>query len=494
MAEKNIKTETEVISPENVTINNKWLYNPVAYSQMSGDFTMLQQRILAGILEKMQEKVLRSINDKKEGQLFPSLFSEEEMRGTATEIDIDASYFGITPEHYPYLEEALKDLANIRIGFPKAEKDKLNYVIAPLFARLEIPMGEKRRMGKVKVVMLNKNLQDFFSMDKGYTEYLARITRISKKVRTPRIYIFLSSFQDRGHKKVLYEDFCRFLGIDDETARADRLNKINQLLKDGKITKREANVRLEALAKWENPFKKFNKVKSQILEPAKIELDTFSDNDEIDITFMYEPLYENVSKRGNPSHILFTIIKKRLALEHDRDQAFKRQRHTLVSTLCDRYRDIKAFDLRDAIKDVDIADFDDFKSFCYTDIARAVEKNQPDIVGAYVLTMIDNWIAERKKKNVEIDQSESLFDDDPLTDADRRQKICEHCYEELREMGLTGADVWFSQYHAPSKTVVFAFDADAEQRLKSAEIYGRFMDIVHRHFGKVNVKLRKAGS
>ena len=26
-------------------------------------------------------------------------------------------------------------------------------------------------------------------------------------------------------------------------------------------------------------------------------------------TFEYEPLYENVSKRGNPSHLLFTIIK-----------------------------------------------------------------------------------------------------------------------------------------------------------------------------------------
>ena len=29
---------------------SKWLYNPLVYSQISGDFTLMQQRILLGIV------------------------------------------------------------------------------------------------------------------------------------------------------------------------------------------------------------------------------------------------------------------------------------------------------------------------------------------------------------------------------------------------------------------------------------------------------------
>lgn len=388
----------------------KWLYNPVIYSQISGDFTMLQQRVLAGILEKMQEKILRSINEKQENERFPSLFSEEEMNGDSTVIEIAPSYFGISPEHYDYLEEALKDLSSIRIGYPRPQKDKMNYVIAPLFSRLEIPMGANRRTGKVRVVMLNENLQDFFSMDKGYTEYLSRITKISKKVRTPRIYIFLSTYQDYGKKKVLYEDFCKFLGIDDETAREDRLTKINELRKEGKITQKEANERLEALAKWENPFRKWNKVKSQILDPAKLELDTFSENEEIDITFDYEPLYEGDKKRGNPSHILFTIIKKRLAIVHEEEKRISRTRHQFVKTMCERYRDLRGYELRAFVADVPDDLLKDFIYYAYHDIKQIIERQQPDNQAAYIMTLLANWL--KQKKHVTAVMPEELFTDD----------------------------------------------------------------------------------
>lgn len=394
---KNKKSD-EQEKQETSLLPRDWLYNPVVYSQISGDFTLLQQRILAGVLEEMQDKILRSINDKEDGCLFPSLFSEEEMMGDSTTIEISPKKFGINPEHYDYLEEAMKDLANKRIGFPKAYKDKMNYVVAPLFARLELPMGERRRVGKVKVVMLNENIRDFLSMDKGYTEYLSRITQISKKVRTPRIYTFLASFKDAGHKKVDYKDFCKFLGIDDETARSDRLNRINEQLKNKEINQKEANERLEALTKWENPFRKWNKVQSQILDPAKMELDTFSDRDQIDITFDYEALYEDGRKRGNPSHIRFTIVKKRLAIEHDAEKRVSRQRHLLVRTMCDWCKDFKPYDLRELVAMVRDEDVDDFVNFCLCDIRDKVERKQPDNVAAYATAIMENYIKELNRK------------------------------------------------------------------------------------------------
>jgi len=449
MAKKNKENELEVINPD-VVNNDKWLLSPVTFSQISGNFSMVQQRVLAGILEKVQEKMLRSINDKEDSKRFPSLFTDDEMNGDTMELEIDPSYLGIIPEHYDVLEEALKDLANIRIAFPKAYKDKMNYVVAPLFARLEIPMGNKRRKGKVRVVMLNENINDFMSMDKGYTLFLTRITRVSKKVRTPRIYQFLSSCQDIGHKKVAYEDFCRFLGIDDETARADRLNKINQQLKEKEITQKEANERLEALAKWENPFRKYNKVKSQILEPAKLELDTLTSagvdpSEEMDITFEYEALYEGTTKRGNPSHLQFTIIKKRLALEHDNEQALKRQRYNLVNTMCERYRDLSTFDIREIMKSVCSDDFDDFRDFCYSDVAKAVERRQPDNVGAYVLMMMNNWIKERQRKTIIYEDVDDLFKDDEeqKTEANYQQHELADKWQEL-----------INNYDGPAKSLL----------------------------------------
>lgn len=410
---KKKKNEVQEQQQETSLLPKDWLYNPVVYSQISGDFSLLQQRILAGVLDEMQDKILRSINEKEEGKQFPSLFSDAEMMGDSITIEISPKKFGIIPEHYDYLEEALKDLANKRIGFPKAYKDKMNYVIAPLFARLEIPMGEKRRMGKVKVVMLNENIRDFLSMDKGYTEYLSRITQISKKVRTPRIYTFLASFKDAGHKKVDYRDFCKFLGIDDETARADRLNKINEQLKNKEINQKEANERLEALTKWENPFRKWNKVQSQILDPAKMELDTFSDSDQIDITFEYEPLYEEGKKRGNPSHIQFTIIKKRLALEHDAEKRISRQRHLWVRTMCDWCKDFKSFDLRELVARVKNDELQAFTDYCYRDVRAAVERKQPDNVAAYATTMMEKYINDLERRReisaTEEQQPEDMF-------------------------------------------------------------------------------------
>ena len=404
--EQQLEQQEQQEQQEHGVMPREWLLNPVVFSQISGDFTILQQRIMAGVLYEMQDKILRSINEKEEGKQFPSLFSDAEMMGDSTTIEISPRKLGIIPEHYDYLEESLKDLANKRIGFPKAYKDKMNFVVAPLFARLEIPMGVNRRTGKVKVVMLNENIRDFLSMDKGYTEYLARITLLSKKVRTPRIYSFLASFKDAGHKKVDYKDFCKFLGIDDETARADRLNKINMQLKNGEITQKEANERLEALTKWENPFRKWNKVQSQILDPTKLELDTFSDNDQIDITFEYEALHEDGKKRGNPSHIQFTVIKKRLALEHDAEKRVSRQRHLWVRTMCDWCRDFRAYELREMIVRVRDEELDDFVNYCYRDVRDAVEHKQPDNVAAYAMTMMENYVKNIERKRDAIRQTE----------------------------------------------------------------------------------------
>ena len=160
----------------------EWLYNPVVYSQVSGDFSLLQQRILGGVLSMLQDRILYTINEKEQNKRFPSLFSDEEM-GEVIELDIDPDTLGITPDHYGDLSDALRGLARLTMGFPKYAKGCVTYVVAPLFARIEMPRGEIRRTGRVHVYILRKNAEDFFSLAHGYTVHLARITQLAVLLR-----------------------------------------------------------------------------------------------------------------------------------------------------------------------------------------------------------------------------------------------------------------------------------------------------------------------
>ena len=52
-----------------------WLYNPVVYTQISGDFTLMQQRVFIGVVEKLQDRILDSITEQKRTKQWPMLFS-----------------------------------------------------------------------------------------------------------------------------------------------------------------------------------------------------------------------------------------------------------------------------------------------------------------------------------------------------------------------------------------------------------------------------------
>ena len=294
-------------------IPQEWLYNPVVYSQISGDFSLMQQRVLAGVLAQMQDRILYTINEKEKCKRFPTLFPVEDMQ-EVMELDIDPRQLGITPDHYSDLEDAMRGLSKLTMAFPKYDKGEVRYVIAPLFGRIEMPRGEVRRTGRMRIKMLRENVEDFFSLAHGYTVHLARITQICKKKRTPRIYIFLSSFRDIGHKEVEYQVLLKFLGVDQQTFEQDNLAM-------GRHVK-------------ENPFRKYNKVRSQILEQSKREMDEFLASGDIDFSFEFEPLYKTGRLRGNPTHIRFNIIKGSLALERDVKMIWRRRVLAFANTMC----------------------------------------------------------------------------------------------------------------------------------------------------------------
>lgn len=408
-----------------VLIPQEWLYNPVVYSQISGDFSLMQQRVLVGILDQLQDRIKRGISYQKQMHLWPSLFDEDELNDNIV-MEIDPRSLGVIPANYDYLKEALEALMKIQIGYVKRGKTKDRYVMAPLFARAELPYYKDRRTGKIRIVMLKENVQDFFNLSMGYTIHMAKVAQLCQKKRTPRIYIYLSSLRQKGGDDVDYEVLCKFLGIDEDTARADLITRLDEQVKQGEISKKERNERLE---KWENPYRKFTKVKSLILEPSRLELDELVRRGDIDFSFTYEPVYENGRKRGNPVKIRFNIEKGPLAEDFDVERRNRDSRRNFIDTLCAWPYGLRTEELRDVVENIPNDDFNDFKDYCFHDLRRMVEKRQPDDADAYILALMNDWLKKRKAKRQRQEQQEQLFA------AERRQQhfreLWQQCHQDL---------------------------------------------------------------
>lgn len=403
MAEK----KNDIVKTENALVKDlaevKWLNNPVIYSQVAGNFTLSQQKIMVGVLMQLQDRINESIEQKRNSGSFGPLFDlANKDEGDTLEMFVDPRSIGVTPDHYGDLEEAINFLGRQTMKYPVFDsKGRVKkYVVASLFSRIEMPPGNIRRTGKVRMVMLKENLNDFFDPTHGYVTHVARITQICTKKRTPRIYIYLSRYRDIGHKAVPYKDLCEFLGLTDEYyAEGKNLRDI-----DGKKEYYD-----EKSKKWKpycNPFDKFSKVKAQVLNPSQKEMDELCEKGEIDFQFEFEPVYEYDRKKGNPSAIIFTINKGPLGKY--RDQILKRSgnERKVIGYLLKHCPDLKSTDIVPIVKCVEPEKWEAFSNFVYKEIFAKVEKTQPDDVAAYILIMMRGWATEVEKKDVQTNATE----------------------------------------------------------------------------------------
>ena len=395
-----------------------WLYNPVVYTQISGDFTLMQQRVFIGVVEKLQDRILDSINQQKRTKQWPTLFSKEEM-GENIDLRIDARSLGVPPERYPELKTALEQLMGMKFGYVKHRGKTTTYEMGVLFHYISMDVPDElvkrngemvprtRSTGKIRIKMDKDNVNNFLSMAGGYTMHIARIAQICKKKRTPRIYIFLSFYRDSSQGKAFdYKEFCSFLGIDDDSYVANCIDRLSKQLKNEEITKAEFAEQRAAIKETDNPFHKYNKVRSLVLEPSKKELDELCQTGQVDFTFTYEPVYENNRKKGNPDKILFHIEKGRMGLERDMVVKQHNQQQFLMDKLVERYEGLTVFDLMPIVRRVPVQWFDEFRDFALKELPSLFEKAHRDRPADYVQTVLLNWIDTREKEQAKQEEKE----------------------------------------------------------------------------------------
>ena len=353
----------------------RWLYNPVVYSQLTGDLNLMHQRILVGIVEQLQSRIMDSVDEHKRTDSFPDVFNESELTKRDTiELRITASELGVLPSNYNQLEKAAASLSKITMKYPLYGEDGRvkKYVAASLFPRVEMQMTESdlRRTGKLRVVMLTENIRDIFTMRFGFVKHVSHITKIAKKKNTPRLYIYLSRFKDVGHKRVPYDDLVEFLGLTDEYWRMTNSG--------------------------ENPYNRYSKVKQLVLEPVRKEMETLAEAGEINFYFEYEPIYPEGKTQGRPTEINFKIRQSRMGLLAAANDYRTNAIYSFKETYVEWCPDLTHKALQELVGDLSDSDLQKFINFALSDLRRIVEKKQPDDVAKFVLSALRRW----KRDNV----------------------------------------------------------------------------------------------
>lgn len=281
--ERSNSTEHKTLAP--MDGYSKWVRIPFIFSRLTGDFTLMQQRVLLGIIEQLQQRIRESITDKVSVNTFSDIFDIAELHESeSVAIILFTADLRIEPCNYRNLEKAMKQLSSTLIKYPvfyKKGGQVKEYRTTTLFSSISIPRSISKRKGELQIVLNVKAIKEVLSMQMGYVNFIKNIVYITKKKRTPRIYTFLSRYQNFGHTRIAYSDLVEYLGL---------TNEYHPQMK--------------------HKYEKWSNVCTTALDPAQKEMDNLLKEHKIDFSFDYEPIYSRYRLGANPREISFVIVKK----------------------------------------------------------------------------------------------------------------------------------------------------------------------------------------
>ena len=311
MARKSRKAEQlkqEIISSIPAE-RRKMITQPVTFTYLNGEMTMLQTRIQTQIMEKLQERIGRALKQRAEQGYIGSLFTDadfEPLPGGQTmylTFEIKYSELGVDATHYDDVDKAARAMQTII--YEKEVTDEqgrkaTEYTV--VFDKVTIPnkdkdAGEVERRNSIKLRMLPETARDLFNII-PYHKYLKDAIFCFSSNYAGRIYLLINANKERpgGVWTCSFELLRKILltNYDKETGKA-----IVDKYRD------------------KSDFKK------RVLEPARKEI--LEAADRVDCTFDYEFGYPEGKKRGTPETVIFHIhltdlgrnIKKQQIEAHD---------------------------------------------------------------------------------------------------------------------------------------------------------------------------------
>lgn len=283
------------MNPKNQLIQqlegSDYIKNPLVYSQIRGDFSLLQTNVLVAIAATMQDR----INSKFQGGKLGPLFTKEELSHGKITFEVPLNSLGVKTKEYASVHESCKALTKLDMTYTYTDlaSGERRTKTSVIFTDVDVPTyttstGQQRRVGNIKIDMNASVAEQIFNTSSAYVEHLEGIVKLCRSPRTPRLYVYLSAWKQQRYCTFNYLALKEFLGI--VTYSKDR----QKILQDKCTT-----------------WAVFHR---DVLDPAKRELKRLADQGKVDFSFDYEPVYHNGRTRGNPDSVRFMLYPSCVAV------------------------------------------------------------------------------------------------------------------------------------------------------------------------------------
>lgn len=362
---------------------NEYVKNPILFTQVGGNFSLMQLKIMESIIYQLQDHINYRLSKRSYGPLFANLSDEDlpAMRsGDLLTFQIPLHDLGVPRQKYGELDtacEALMSMKNTFYEYDPVQQQEVK-VIKNIFHEVRVPTttvtaegvpqnfsSGKRRKGYIEIKMVTECASEILSLRKGYAESLFGVPRICHSARTPRLYNFLSAWREKGERSFPYNDLKEWFGVLRYNASRTKIEK--------------------------DQFVKFAEFKRYCLEPAQKEMKKLAEEGRVDFFFEYEPIYKKGKTRGNPLSILFKIIEGRrgqiFTLKKRKDQIYSSliQRWNITpddwAVICEYFDTLPLMEVEARIEEIE-------NQICL---------NKPDNIRAYAMSILVKWGTQRMK-------------------------------------------------------------------------------------------------
>lgn len=275
--------------------NETWLLQPIAVTMMRHDYSLIQIRILVSIVENMQRKLHEILN---KSRMEPTIFTPAELDDDGR-LEVKAYFktLGVDPNHYPQLRESLKLLASVPVEIPYKTSDGRSYLKVTNLCDVYIPGEDERIYEKYAILKIDRQVaQRLVSLDLGYHRLGKQIVFACRNRYTQRVYMFIESWLNKGVTVIKTLEFRKMLRL-------------------------------------ENRYSKFSDFCRRVLEPAKEELQTLSENGFCDCYFDYEKRYDHGQRGGEPDELVFHIFKPKNQINSNLQRITDMQRQQFADML-----------------------------------------------------------------------------------------------------------------------------------------------------------------
>lgn len=297
------------------SLPDEYVKNPLSFSQICGDFSLSQTNLMIAMVAQMQDRINDLLKAPTDQML---LFSQEEMLNDDLEVVIPLNQLGVIPQRYGELDAALEALHSMKITYEERDENGIVYKVRNnVVGKSKIPVeevtqdgtrvsykGGHRRKGCVTISIRKDCVKDLFNLKKGYTEHLKGIVRMCKRARTPRLYIYLSSWRKQGMFVSDFNDLKEFLGV--LTYNRERTKVV------------------------ENKYSKYADFKRYVLDPVEEEMKNLAQQNRIEFFFTYEPIYKGSRTTGNPEKIRFVLHTTQKGIDFDLNKRIERLHSALI--------------------------------------------------------------------------------------------------------------------------------------------------------------------